>query len=203
MIRVVIADDHALFREGLMRLLETAADIEVVGAAGGGIEALDLVFETKPDLLMLDISMPDMDGRRVAERLSELRSAPRVLFLTMHRNRSAVMSSMCHKCVCGYVLKESAFDELLTAVHAVMKGEEYVSPAIHDGHNAASVELELTERELEVLRLTAGGRTTQAVANELGISRKTVENHRAHIMEKLGAANMVAAVNEATRKGLL
>ena len=201
MTRIVLADDHALFREGLVRLLQTAPDLEVVGVAGSGAEALDLVFERKPDLLLLDLSMPDMDGHQVAARLGELRSAPRVVFLTMHRNRSAMEAAMRHRHACGYVVKESAFEELLEAVRTVMAGGEYVSAVLAADRTPPPPEL--TARELEVLRLTARGGTTHTVAARLGISCRTVENHRAHIMQKLAAANMVAAVGEATKRGLL
>jgi DNA-binding NarL/FixJ family response regulator len=201
-IRIVIADDHALFREGLERLLAATADLDVVASVAGGREALNAALEERPDILLLDISMPDMGGQVVAERLRDVRGAPRVIFLTMHEDAAAFLPSLRQGLVAGYVVKNNAFEELVEAIHTVMAGESYIS-ANTTGTGNTKVQEELTAREREVLRLTAKGLTARSVASELGISVKTVENHRAHILEKLNAANMAEAIAQFARKGLL
>jgi DNA-binding NarL/FixJ family response regulator len=205
-IRVLVADDHTIVRTGIRHLLESEAGFEVVGEAGNGNEALTLAAELNPDVVLLDISMPDESGLEVAARLRAGPSAPRVLILSMHNNAEYVVESV-RAGAHGYLLKDTAATELRNAIRAVCRGESYFSPPIAsrlsaavrgetDSH-AAGLD-QLTGREREVLLGVARGRTNKEIAAELGISHRTVETHRESLMRKL----QIRTVAELTRFAL-
>ncbi|HET8629407.1 MAG TPA: response regulator transcription factor [Thermomicrobiales bacterium] len=213
-IGVLLIEDHGVVREGLKRILARTPQIAVRGEAAAGLEGLRL-FERLAaaggvDVVVTDLGLPDLDGLEVARRVKAARPETRVLFLTMHDD-DAHVRGMLDVGADGYLLKEAAAGELARAIETVARGEVYLSPAVARRLLAQArrgVEREdraalLTERERAVLALAAGGATSKEIARALGLSAKTVENHRAHILAKLGVANMGAAVALAHRAGLL
>ena len=195
MIRIVIADDHQLVRQSIVSLIEKAEDMEVVGEAADGHETLDLVRRKRPDVAMLDIAMPLLNGIETTRRIQTLSVDTRVVILSMHSEEDVVRQAL--KCgASGYLLKKSVVEELLIAVRSANKGEIYLSPSIAqtvllgflqtESTNESSTVLEqLSSREREILQLIVEGHTNQAAAEVLSISAKTVEKHRAILMKKL------------------
>ena len=194
-IRVLVADDHAVVREGIRAVLASTPDFEVVGEARDGAEALDLALALEPDVLVLDLSMPKMSGLTVAERLRAAQASARVLILSMHDHPEYVLQAV-RAGASGYVLKDAQPDELRTAVRAVREGREYFHPAAARQLSTALREEseradrtaaldQLTRREREVLIRVARGRTNKEIAAALGISPRTVETHRDGIARKL------------------
>ena len=209
MIRVLVADDHHLVREGIRALLEKAPDIEVVGEASDGRETIELVKSLVPDVLLIDISMPHVNGIQALQKLKALRLPTQTVILTMHSDEVLVREAVQSGARC-YLLKGSVSEELLTAVRAAHRGASYFSPAISDsvvldrGRVAASVPgPALTPRELEVLHLIAEGRTNNEIARQMHISVKTVERHRTNLMGKLGAHNLVELIRVAVKQSLI
>lgn len=212
-IRVLLADDHAVLRSGLKMLLESQPDITVIGEAGDGQTALGLTTSLFPDVLLLDVSMPGMDGLEVIQAIREDAPQCRILLLTMHEEESILRAAL-RAGASGYVLKKAAEAELLTAIRAVARGEAYVDPALTrmmiEGYLESAEVVETTEqidgltaREIEVLRLIAEGYTNKEVAEKLVVSVKTVETHKAHIAGKLGVKSRVEWLRYAREKGLL
>ena len=194
-IRVVVADDHAVVREGIRHVLERAPQLEVVGEAGDGIEALAAVEAKSPDVVVLDVSMPGLTGLEVTRRLREGGSSVGILILSMFDDPEYVLQAM-RAGADGYVLKDAGPAELRDAVLAVHDGREYLSERVtHQLSVALRAELEeehrrsrldqLTPRELEVLLRVAKGRTAREIADEFGISHRTIETHRERVMSKL------------------
>jgi DNA-binding NarL/FixJ family response regulator len=207
MIRVVIADDHELVRQGIRALLERADDIVVVGEAGSGEVAIELVGEAEPDVLVLDVSMPGLNGVQVAERLAGQRSAPAIVMLTMHTDAALVRRAV-DAGVRAYVLKGSIVDDLLLAIRVAAKGGTYLAPeATLEGPGASSEDAaeseSLTAREREVLELIGEGLTNRAIGSKLGVSVKTVERHRTSLMAKLDAHSIVELIRIAFQRGYL
>lgn len=213
-IRVLLADDHAVLRAGLKALLATQSDLQVVGEAGEGSEVVRVAVETKPDVVLLDVTMP---GNEQFATLRELRArAPsaRVVMLTMHHDKMLLREAL-KLGASGYVLKQAAESELLSAVRAVARGEPYVDGVmtramIEDFASAEPTPRQpsaqtdgLTPREIEVLRLSAEGHTNKEIATQLFISVKTVETHKAHIGEKLSLRSRVDWLRYARERGLL
>jgi NarL family two-component system response regulator LiaR len=201
-IRVLVADDHMVVRSGIRHVLESEADFEVVGEAATGSEAITLASNLRPDVIVLDISMPDLSGLEVAAQLAES-STTRVLILSMHNNAEYVLESV-RAGAHGYLLKDTAATELRTAIRAVCRGESYFSPpvasrltaAVRGEHEAAQSGVDqLTGREREVLLGIVRGQTNKEIAAELGISHRTVETHRESLMRKL----QIRTVAELTR----
>jgi DNA-binding NarL/FixJ family response regulator len=195
LIRVVVADDHRLFRDGLLRLLRDAPFLRVVADAASGAEALDAVRRETPDLLLLDVDMPDLDGFAVADALRTHPRPPRIVLLTMHDETPYLLAAS-RPDVQGFVLKDAAFDELLDAIRTVADGGRYVGPSLE---SRAERPCPLSPREREILACAAQGLTIQQTADQLGIGAKTVETHRTHVMRKLGAANVAEAVHAMAR----
>jgi DNA-binding NarL/FixJ family response regulator len=205
-IRVLVADDHMIVRSGIRHVLESESDFEVVGEAGSGSEAVSLIAGLHPDVVVLDISMPDQSGLEVAARLRSSSSTTRVLILSMHDNAEYVLESV-RAGAHGYLLKDTAATELRDAIRAICRGESYFSPPVASRLSAAvRGELEnpssgldqLTGREREVLLGIARGRTNKEIAVALGISHRTVETHRESLMKKL----QIRTVAELTRFAL-
>jgi DNA-binding NarL/FixJ family response regulator len=210
-IRVLLADDHTLVRAGIRGLLAGLANVEVVGEAGDGQEALRLAEELRPDLVLLDVGMPGLSGLEVAKRLAALDRGVRVVVLSMHNSEEYVVRALRAGCV-GYLLKGSAVSELEVAVRAVARGETYLSPAVSkqivddyvDRTGGAADPLEaLTPRQREILQLVAEGHTSKDIAQRLLLSFKTVEAHRAQIMKRLDVHDVTGLVRFAVRVGLV
>ncbi len=209
--RILLADDHELVRAGLRTLLNLEPDLEVVAEVGDGREALEAGLREEVDLAILDVTMPRLTGLQAARRLVEHRRGLRVLLLSMHENEQYLFDAL-EVGASGYVLKSSADRDLVRAIRAVMRGEPFVCPAAL----AASVrdQLErarrgeqasadpLTPRESEVVKLVAEGHSSKEIAEILTISEKTVERHRANVLEKLGLKDRVALTRYAIRRGL-
>jgi DNA-binding NarL/FixJ family response regulator len=212
-LRVLLADDHGIVRRGMKALLETEPDITVVAEAADGLEALRMCEEHKPDLLILDIGMPKLNGIGVAARAQRLQPPPRVVMLSMHADESYVLQSL-DAGARGYLLKDATDDDLLPAVRAVTRGKNFFSPAISDVLAEDYVRLLkqrglvdshhlLTDREKEVLQLIAEGYSNKEVGSMLHVSVSTVETHRANFMQKLGLHNTAEIVLYAVRKRLI
>lgn len=208
--RILLADDHTILRQGVRVLLEAQSDMEVVAEAGDGKEALRLAREVHPDLVVMDITMPVMSGIEATRRLKEELPQVGVLVLTMHEEPEFVFA-MLDAGADGYVLKETAARELTTAIRAVMDGESVLYPSIARrvlgeaarGRRQEPAGSPLTPREVEILKLIAGGLTNKEIAEALVVSVKTVETHRSHIMEKLDLHDRVDLVKYALRSGLV
>lgn len=202
MTRIVIADDHKVFRQGLAELFSENPSVSVVGMAGDGHEALALARDLRPDVLVLDISMPGLDGLQVAGAIRRAGLPVRIVLLTMHKDAVNVRLALESK-VEGYVLKDDAFEQLAAAVAAVARGERFYSPVALVGLAPEEAEGVLTPREREVVALVAVGRTTRQIAAALGISTKTVETHRQRVMQKLGFHKAAEIVQYAIKMGFV
>jgi DNA-binding NarL/FixJ family response regulator len=210
-IRLVLADDHALVRSGFRALLQTFPGIEVAAEAGNAPEALEQIEACQPDIVLMDISMPGMDGLELTAHVKQAWPKVRVMVLSMHANEKYVAQAL-RAGASGYLLKDACAPELEIALRAVARGETYLSPAIAkhviagyvgrpgEGTNEPN---ELTPRQIEVLRLIAEGRTTKAIAQKLGISVKTVEAHRTQLMDRLDIHDIAGLVRYAIRTHLL
>ncbi len=209
MIRVVVADDHPLLREGVRALLAKADDIEVVGEAPDGPTAILLASRLKPDVLVTDLAMPGAGGIAVLEALAREGLPTHVIVLSMHGDDALVGEALA-KGAHGYVLKEAVTEELLLAIRTAARGGTYIGsslgrplggPRPPDPRPAGAVNL--TARELEILRLIGAGHTSRIIAAELGLSIKTVEHYRTSLLAKFGASNLVGLIRGALRDGLL
>lgn len=210
-IRVLLADDHTLVRAGIRGLLQGLADVEVVGEAGDGQEALRLAESLRPDVVLLDVGMPGLNGLEVAGRIGAFDASIRVVILSMHPSEEYVLRALRAGCA-GYLLKAAAVSELEVAVRAVARGETYLSPAVSkrvvDDYvsrtgGAADPLDALTPRQREVLQLAAEGLSSKEIAQRLGLSYRTVEAHRAQLMERLGVHDLAGLVRFAVRVGLI
>lgn len=214
MIRIVVADDHTVLRQALARVLNTRPDMEVVGEAATGAEAVRMAQELAPDVVLMDITMPDGDGIAATARLRDMGLSVAVLILTVH-DRDEYLFRALRAGALGYVLKETDLDELLTAVRRVAEGHVYIQPAMASKLVADYLQRGYTEtagvnpqdnlstREREVLRLIAAGHTTAQIGKDLVLSPNTVRTHRDHIMEKLGLHNKAALIRYAITHGLI
>lgn len=210
--RVLLADDHALVRSGLRMLLDRQPDIEVVAEAGDGAEAVKLALSEDVDLAILDVSMPRLTGLQAAAELHSQRPDLHVLILSMHDNEQYFFEAL-KAGAAGYVLKSAAERDLVEACRSSMRGEPFLYPAavtalVRDyldraSRGEATPKDPLTPRELEVVKLIAEGHTTDEIAELLVISKKTVERHRANILEKLEMRNRVELTRYAIRHGLV
>lgn len=210
-LRIILAEDHVLMRAGLRLLVEQMQDVSVVGEAGDGLEALRLAHAHHPDIAVLDIAMSGMNGLDLAERLRQELPDIRVIMLSMHATDSYIQRAL-RAGARGYLLKDAAPVELTLAISAVARGETYLSPAIASQlvqrvvQNPAAAQsgvAVLTPRQRDILRLIAEGLTTQAIANRLQISVKTVEGHRTQLMERLNIHDVAGLVRFAIREGLI
>ncbi len=213
-IRVILADDHQLVRAGLRALLQSFADVEVLAECSDGHEALAQVTQLKPDILMLDISMPGMNGLEVARRIPDISPSTRILVLSMHVGPEYVAQAM-RAGIAGYLVKDAAVDELRSALDTLAMGRTYLSPVISEtmlhgflrtGKSPveAGAELDrLTARQREILQLIAEGHGTRDIAARLGLSVKTVESHRSQLMDRLDIHDVPGLVRFAVRTGLV
>jgi len=220
-IRVLLADDHDILREGLRALLELSGDITVVGDASTGREAVAETERLRPDVVLMDISMPELDGVEACLRIRQHLPEVRVLFLTMHEAEEYFFRAL-RAGAAGYVIKRTAASDLIAAVRAVARGEAFLSPSMtrvlvtdytqratpSGATRRESMPVDdryetLTSREREVLQLVAEGATNQEIADHLQLSIKTVQSHRATVMEKLGLRDLSHLVRYAVRRGLV
>jgi two-component system response regulator NreC len=211
MTRVVIADDHAIVRAGLRALIHADEGLDLIGEAAGGYEAIDLVEKHAPEVLVLDISMPDLDGISVTRMLKQSHPDLRILILTLHEDEALVKEAI-KAGASGYILKRAAESELISAIQVIQRGDIYVDPAMlrtllgdpssTPPEQSAPVET-LTPRETEILKLIVEGYTNRQVGETLNISIRTVEGHRANISDKLGLHSRLELVRYARQHGLI
>ncbi len=212
-LRVFIADDHAVLRAGLRMLIEAQPDMQVVGEAEDGEEAVRRMLSLHPDVALIDVNMPKLDGLETIRQLKAAAPRVRALVLSMYDDEGYLRRALEYGAA-GYVLKKAADTEVMAAIRAVARGEVYVYPSLthllvnrylgraKEPQPSPSSE-ELSEREMEVLRLLAAGYTSQQVGNQLALSAKTVETYKARVMEKLNLQSRVDLVRYALRHGLL
>lgn len=210
-IRILVADDHSLVRAGLRSLLEELPGVEVVAEAVNGREALRLIAELRPDVAMLDISMPELNGLEVAARVAKEWPRTRTLILSMHADEEYVRRALSSGAI-GYLLKNSARPELEMAIRATARGESWLAPEVSTKVVAAWVRGEttatgtprlLTPRQREIVQLIAEGRSSKEIAQTLDLSVKTVETHRTELMHRLGIRNVAGLVRFAIRSGMV
>jgi len=213
MTRVLLVDDHPLFREGVRALLSKASDIEVVGEAGDGKQAIELTEKLSPDVIVMDLVMPGMNGMQAAQHLHDHHPDIKILILSMYDDDEYIRQIL-KAGASGYVLKRSASDDLLRAIREVESGGSALHPTVAaklikdyvrrtkatDQKNSGSI---LTARESEVLKLIAEGQTNQQIADALGLGRKTIDTHRTNIMRKLDLHDVTGLVKYALRHGLI
>lgn len=200
-IRVLLVDDHQLVRDGLHSRLGETPGIEVVGEAGTGQEALALAASLQPDLVLLDIGLPDMSGLDVAARLGEVAPGTRALMLSMYDNREYVLSAL-RAGAAGYVLKDATSKEIIAAIRAVAAGASYCSASLTTAlATGGSEPPTLTEREREILILVAKGNSNKRIAQQLDVSVRTVETHRLNLRKKLGIETPAGLIRYALQQG--
>lgn len=211
MIRVVLADDHHLVRRGIRSLLEQSGEVVVVGEADNGRDAVDLVEEHAPDVVVLDLSMERMNGIQATEQIRQRRLRTKVVMLSVHTDKHLIQQAL-QAGVTGYLLKSALMEELLLAVRAASRGHSYLSPEVSQSILANFVSGsapvltplgDLTPREREVLKLIAEGLTSSEIAEALDISLRTVQKHRTNLMEKLDVHNVAGLTRTAIKYGLI
>ena len=210
--KVIIAEDHAIVRDGLKSILLSEADLEIVDEIEDGLKAVRSATKYKPDLILMDISMPKMNGLEATREIKKKFPDMKILILTIHKNDEHILESL-KAGANGYVLKESTYTELMVAIRQTLKGKYYLSPGISDsivrcletGTNTDCFTTwdKLTKREREIIKLIAEGYKNREIAEQLFISKKTVEKHRANLMRKLKLHNAVELTVFAVKKGLI
>jgi len=209
--RVLLADDHTLVRAGIRALLENLDGVTVVAETGDGRQAVELIERHRPDVALLDITIPGLNGLEIAARVAKISPRTRTVMLSMHSGEPFVAKAL-RAGVSGYLLKDSAATELAVALHAVSRGETYLSPAIsktvvdgflRSGDQEPDPLAVLTQRQRETLQLIAEGRSTKEIAHTLGVSVKTAETHRAQLMDRLDIHDVAGLVRLAVRAGLI
>lgn len=210
-VRVILADDHKIMRQGIRALLENEPGVEVIGEAEGGETAVRMAREFKPDVVLMDITMPDLNGIEATRRILADMSEVKVIALSMHSDRRFV-KGMLEAGAAGYLLKDAAYEELKNALHAVSNNQTYLSPALaspatgysaeHTKPDTARPAAALSRREREILQLISEGKSTRCIALSLRLSEKTVAAHRSHIMHKLRVKSIADLTKYAIREGL-
>ncbi|TCK86780.1 LuxR family two component transcriptional regulator [Natranaerovirga hydrolytica] len=211
-IKILIADDHSMIREGLKQLIELEDDIEVVAQANDGLEALDKLVEYNPDVVLLDINMPNLNGLDVLKEIKKRKIPANVLVLTIH-NEVEYLYKAVEIGVQGYVLKDSESDVLISAIRSINKGETYIQPNMasllfkrmnsKDAHKRSNINNEITKREIEVLKLITEGLLNKEIAYRLDISEKTVKNHVSNIFKKINVSDRTQAAVYAIKNNIV
>lgn len=217
-VKVIIADDHTLIRAGIRQLLQNIKGIEVIGEASNGREAVRLIKELLPDIVLLDVAMSELNGLDVTQQINKENISVSIIILSMYANEEYVIQAL-KAGASGYLLKDAAPTELELAINAVIKGEIYLSPSISknlvtdylrrigdgssEGNDQESVFARLTSRQREILQLIAEGNSTKEIAGKLNISIKTIETHRSQIMERLDIHDVPGLVRYAIRVGII
>lgn len=211
-IKIMIADDHTIVRQGMRKLLETYPELQIVGESQDGDETIELVKKLLPEIIIMDISMPGLNGLEATREIKKRSPEIKILILTMHAEKEYIFKIL-QSGASGYLLKGSAIDELVTAIHAVDRGESYLSPPIsksiiedyvggrQKSRGSVTRSQPLTTREREVLQLIAEGHTSKSIATQLSLSSKTIETHRSHIMQKLNIHNAAGLIRYAIQRG--
>lgn len=213
MLRVIIAEDHHLVRQGIRALLEKSGDVEIVGEAANGFEVVSLAQQLEPDFVIMDLSMPQLDGIQATEQIVKLGMATQIIILSMY-SKLSIVQEVLRKGAKGYLLKSALSEELHLALQAAQRNETYLSPAIsttllenlwglQQETGELSVTQSLTPRERQVLQLIAEGYTNNDIADKLVVSAKTVEKHRANLMEKLGVKDIPNLMRVAIKHDLI
>ncbi len=209
MTRILIADDHKIIRDGLKNLINNELNMELVGEAADGREAIKMTLELKPDVVIIDIAMPELNGVDATQRITNKLPDTKVIALSMHSEQQFIVG-MLRSGASGYLLKDCAFEELINSIHTVIKNKKYISPkisgqlidqVINPDTNKHISDI-LTDREREILQLIAEGISTKEIAEKLYISAKTVETHRKKIMEKLDLFTIADLTKYAVKNGL-
>ncbi|MBN1552580.1 response regulator transcription factor [bacterium] len=209
-IRLLLADDHEVVRSGLGIFLEQHSDIEIIGMSGNGLETLQKVQELKPDLVLMDINMPNLNGIEVTRQIKNIMPDVKILTLSVH-TRDIMVSRMIEAGASGYLPKSCAGEELIQAIHAVMNHHTYISPKVMDSvveylHDKSNLHVSstcsLTKRERQVLCLIGEGKSNKEIANCLNLSEKTIESHRYQIMHKLNIHHVAGLIKYAIREGI-
>lgn len=210
-IRLILVDDHKIVRDGLRSLLEKTPGMEVIAEAAEGRAAVQLVRELSPNVVIMDVAMPDLNGIEATRRIREENPETKIVALSMHSDKRFI-AGMLNAGASGYLLKDCAFEELAGAVNTIVEGKYYLSPSIAGvvvaeyirslPEKKSSVFSDLTAREREVLQLLAEGKNTARIAATLHVSEKTVETHRRNMMNKLGIQSMAGLIKYAIREGL-
>ncbi len=210
--KIFIADDHTIIRDGLRRIIEEVHGYKVVGETGDGLQILPLIRKLKPDIILLDISMPNLRGIEAIHKIRKVDKKVKILVLTMHKNEDYVYECFISGAQ-GYILKDDAATELMFAIESIKRNKTYVSPSFSSDVIKNLVKRSstkrgssfgvLTQREREVLKLIAEGKTSKRAAKLLGISPRTVEHHRLSIMRKLGVSNTARLIRYAIENGLV
>jgi DNA-binding NarL/FixJ family response regulator len=200
--RVLLVDDHALLRTGVANIINQEPDLRVVAEAGNGVEALDAYERHQPDVTLLDLRMPVMEGVEVVRQIRERDPRARVIILTTYDTDDEISQAL-KAGAKAYVLKDISADDLVGCIRAVLAGKTYLAPAAAAKLAEGVTRVQLTPRELATLRLLADGKANKEIANELDISERTVKTHLAHLFEKLGVTSRTEAIKVATRRGLV
>jgi len=210
-VRVLLAEDQRLMRSGLATMIGLQSDMEVVGEADNGRAAVELAKKLSPDVVLMDITMPELNGIDATRQIALLEPSPKIIAVSLHSDHRHV-SDVLKAGASGYVVKDAPLDELVLAIRAVFRGKLYLSPQIAGGvlhdyrrcvpENASPDFAALSAREREVLQLIAEGKSTKAIASALYVSKKTIDTHRAHILAKLHATSVAELVKHAIREGL-
>lgn len=209
-IRILLVDDHALVRAGLRALIQRLPDMEVVGETGDGSDVLSLVQRLHPDLILMDIALPHINGLELTSEITQHHHSSRVLIVSIHKDREYVLQSL--RCgACGFLPKDADADEFEFALRAAMAGETYLSPSVSryvvdsyiNGGDCSDPLGHLTHRQRQILQLIAEGHTTSQMAQTLSLSPKTIETHRAHLMARLDIHDIAGLVRYAIQHGLV
>lgn len=199
---VLVVDDHALVRTGVARIIDHEPDLDVVAEAANGVEALAAFDNHRPDVTLLDLRMPVMEGVEVVRRIRERDPQAKVIVLTTYDTDDDISRAL-KAGAKAYVLKDISADDLIACIHDVLNGKTYLAPAAAAKLAEGLTRVQLTPRELSTLRLMADGKSNKEIANTLGISERTVKTHLGHLFEKLGVTSRTEAVKVATRRGLV
>ena len=200
--RVLVVDDHALLRTGVANIINQEADLRVVAEAGNGVDAIAAYERYRPDVTLLDLRMPVMEGVEAVRRIRERDPQARVIVLTTYDTDDEIARAL-KAGAKAYVLKDVSEEDLIGCIRSVLAGKTYLAPAAAAKLAEGVARVQLTPRELATLRLTADGKANKEIANELGISERTVKTHLGHLFEKLGVSSRTEAIKVATRRGLV